>query len=126
MMEIHQGNDLEEIINEMLAHMKMQIENPALAKSRFVFDEVLFLDVNFHQWDLTRRSSYIPLPSWILGKKVVINSKNDNDEECLKWAVTTSLHHKEIGKDPQHTSNLTRYANNYNWSGLEFPVAINK
>ena len=33
--------------------MKTQIENPALTNSRFVFDEVLFLDVNFHQLDLT-------------------------------------------------------------------------
>ena len=58
MTEIHQGSDLNEIINEMLAHMKTQIDNPALANSRFVFDEVLFLDVNFHWLDLTRGSSY--------------------------------------------------------------------
>ena len=84
MMEIHQGSDLNEIIDEMLTHMKTQIENPALANSRFVFDEVLFLDVNFHQLDLTRSSSYIPLPSWIASKKAVINPKKENDEECLK------------------------------------------
>ena len=35
MKEIHQGSDLNEIINEMLAHMKTQIENPALTNSRF-------------------------------------------------------------------------------------------
>ena len=52
-MEIHQGSDLDEIIDEMLAHMKMQIENPALVNSRFVFDEVLFLNLNFHLLDLT-------------------------------------------------------------------------
>ena len=56
MTEIHQGSDLDEIINEMLAHMETQIENPTLANSRFVFDEVLFLDVNFHRLDLTRGS----------------------------------------------------------------------
>ena len=50
MTEIRQGSDLDEIIDEMLAHMKKQIENPALTNSRFVFDEVLFLDVNFHGW----------------------------------------------------------------------------
>ena len=44
-MEIHQGRDFNEIIDGMLTHMKMQIETPALANSRFVFDEVLFLDV---------------------------------------------------------------------------------
>ena len=91
-----------------------------------MFDEVLFLDVNFHRLDLTRGSSYIPLPSWIASKKAVINPKNENDEECFKWAVTAALHHKEIGKDPKGISNIMRYTNNYNWSGLTFPVATNK
>ena len=64
--------------------MKTQIENPALTNSSFGFDEVLFLDVNFHQLNLTRGSSYIPLPNWIANKKAVINPKNENDEECFK------------------------------------------
>ena len=126
MTEIFQGSDLNEIVSEMLAHMKMQIENPALANSRFMFNEVPFLDVNFHQLNLTRGSSYIPLPSWIASNKAVINPKNENDEKCFEWAVTAALHHEEIGKNPQRRSNIMRYANNYNWSGLEFPVAINK
>ena len=124
MAEINQGSDLNERVNEMLAHMKTQIENPALANSRLVFNEVLFLDVDFHQLNLTRGSSYIPLPSWIASKKAVISSKDENDKECFKWAVTAALHHKEVGKEC--ISNIMRYTNNYNWSGLEFPVAINK
>ena len=47
------GSNLNEIVNEMLAHMNMQIENPALANSRFVFDEVLYLDISFYQLNLT-------------------------------------------------------------------------
>ena len=99
--------------------MKMQIENPALANSRFVFDEVLFLNVNFHKLNLTQ-SSYILLQSWIASKKVVINPKNENDEECFKWAVTTALHYKEIKSHPERMSNIVEYTNNYNWSRLEF------
>ena len=53
MTEIFQGSDLNEIIDELFTHMRTQIENPALKNSRFVFDEVLFLDVNFHQLNLT-------------------------------------------------------------------------
>ena len=69
MMEIFQGSDLNEIVNEMLAHMKTQIENLALANSRFVFDEVSFLNVDFHQLKLARGSYYIPLPDRIARKK---------------------------------------------------------
>ena len=38
MMEVFKGSDLNEIIEEMFAHMRTQIKNPALANSRFVFD----------------------------------------------------------------------------------------
>ena len=82
-MEISQGSDLNKIGNEMLAHMKTQIENPALRDSRFRFDEVLFLDVSFYQLNLTRGSSYLLLPSWIAKKKAVINTKNV-DDKCFK------------------------------------------
>ena len=49
MTEIHQGSNLDEIIDEMLAHMEIQIENPTLTNSRFMFNEVLFLDASFYQ-----------------------------------------------------------------------------
>ena len=84
MMDVHQGNDLDQIVDGMIAHMKMQIENPALLNSRFRFDEVLFLDVNFHHLNFTKGSSYLLLPDWIEKKKAIINPQN-NDEECFKW-----------------------------------------
>ena len=71
MTEIFQGSDLDEIVNEMLAQMKTQIENPTLANSRFRFDEVLFLDVNFHLLNLTQGSSYLSLPDRMADKRAV-------------------------------------------------------
>ena len=66
MMNLHRGSDLDQIVDEMFPHMMTQIENPPLLNSRFKFDEVLFLDANFHQLSLTRGSSYLPLPSgWL-------------------------------------------------------------
>ena len=35
-------------------------------------------------------SSYIPLPKLLAAKKAIINLKNENDE-CLKWAITRAL-----------------------------------
>ena len=48
MMELHQGSNLDGMVDGMIAHMKTHIENPALENSRFRFDVVLFLDINFH------------------------------------------------------------------------------
>ena len=81
MMELFQGSDLHEIIKGIIAQMKMQVENPTLAKSRFMFDGVLFLDINFNKLNLTQGSSYLPLQDWILSKKVVINPKNKENKD---------------------------------------------
>ena len=50
MTDVHQGSDLDAIMDGMITHMKTQIEKSALLNSRFRFDEILFLDVNFHQF----------------------------------------------------------------------------
>ena len=67
----------------------------------FRFDEVLFLDINFHWLNLTRGSSYLPLPDWLARKKVIINPQN-KDEECFKWAVIAALKWTEIKSNPEH------------------------
>ena len=89
MTNVHRGSDLNQIVDGMIAHMKTQIENPALLNSRFMFDEVLRIDINFHWLNFTRGSSYLPLPNWIEKKKAIINCQNDN-EECFKWAAIAS------------------------------------
>ena len=118
---VYRGSETDQIVDGMIANMKFQIENPALLNSRFVFDEFLYLDVNFHQLNLTRGSSYLPLPDWLARKKAIVNPHND-DEECFKWSVIAE---EKVGmKDPQRVSNLRKFTDNYDWSGLEFPVSI--
>ena len=68
-----------------------------------------------------RGSSYLPLPDWLVRKKAIVNPHN-NDEEWFKWLVITA---ENIGmKDPQRVSNLRKFTDSYDWSGLEFPVSI--
>ena len=121
MMSVYRGFETDQIVNGMVDNMKFQIENPALLNSRFVFDEFLYLDINFHQLNLTRGSSYLPLPDWLARKKVIVDPHND-DEECFKRSVIAA---EKLGmKDPQRVSNLRKFTDNYCWSGLEFPVSI--
>ena len=111
MMQAHQGSDLDRIVDGMIAHMKTQIENPTLDNSRLRIDDVLFLDVNFQRLNLTRGSSYLPLPDWIVKKKAIINPQND-DEECFKWAIIAA---SEIGKNPQCMSKLNPSCTKGGW-----------
>ena len=119
MTSVYRGSEMDQIVDGMTANIKFQIENPALLNNRFVFDEFLYLDVNFHQLNLTRVSSHLPLPDWLASKKAIVNPYND-DEECFKWSVIAA---ENAGmKDPQRVSNLRKFMDNYDWSGLEFPV----
>ena len=107
--------------DEVLDNMKFQIENSALLNSRFIFYEFLYLDINFHQLNLTKGSSYLPLPDWLARKKAIVHPHN-GDEECFKWSVIAA---ENVGmKDPQRVSNLRKFTDNYDWSGVEFPVSI--
>ena len=86
MMTVYNLNDKSEIVTAMIEHMAQQIENPALRNSKFVFDRVLHMNIDFHRLNLTRGSSYVPLPDWLTKKKAIMNPKN-SDMECFNWAV---------------------------------------
>ena len=49
MTDVHNLSEIEKIADEMINHMKEQVDNPALLNSRFVFDAVLFTNIDFHQ-----------------------------------------------------------------------------
>ena len=114
---------MNEIVNKMIAHMKQQIENPALSDSNFVFDEVLHMDVDFHRLNLMRGSSYLPLPDWLAHKKVIINPKNA-DQECFKWAIIAASRWEEIGNNPERISKLKRFEADFDWCGVGFLVSF--
>ena len=121
MTSVYRGSEPDQIVDRMIANMKFQIENPALLNSRFFFNEVLYLDVNFHHLNLTRGSSYLPLPDFIAKKKAVINSQN-GDEECFKWAIITGDRWMGMDSHPERVSNHREFADNYDWSGLSFQL----
>ena len=128
MTPVYYLNDIESIVQSMINHMAQQVENPALRDSKFVLDGIVYTDINVHRLNLTRGSSYISLPDWLAKKKAMINPKN-LDEKCFKWSVIASLKWEEIGIDHQRVSKLRRYENEFDWSGMSFPVStkdINK
>ena len=123
MITVYNLNDKSEIVTVMIEHMAQQIENPAQRNSKFVFDRVLHMDINFHRLNLTRGSSYVPLSDWLMKKKAIINPKN-SDMECFKWAIITAMKWEEIGNNPKRVSKLRRYEGDFDWSDLEFPVSF--
>ena len=123
MTNVYNLSDLDEIVGEMIKHMKEQIKNPALLNSRSVFNDVLFTNVDFHQLNLMRGSSYLPLLNWLARKKAIINPKNE-DQECFKWAVIVASRWEEINNNPERISKLKRFEKGFDWSGIGFPVSV--
>ena len=123
MMTVYSLNDKNEIVTAIIEHMAPQIENPALRNSKLVFNKVLHMNVDFHRLNLTRGSSYIPLPDWLMKKKAIMNPKN-SDIECFKWVVIAAMKWEEVGNNPERVSKLRRYEGEFDWSGLEFPVSF--
>ena len=123
MMTVYNLNDKNAIVTAMIEHMAQQIENPALRNSKFVFDRILHMDIDFHRLNLTRGSSYILLPDWLMKKEAIINPRN-SDMECFKWAIIAAMKWEEIGNNPERVSKLKKYKEEFDWSGLEFPVSF--
>ena len=123
MLAVYNLNDMDDIVSAMIEHMKQQIENPALRDSKFVFDWIIHMDIDFHRLNLTRGSNYIPLPDWLAKKKAIINPKN-SDLECFKWAVIAAMRWEEIDRDHQRISKLRRYEDDFDWDGIKFPASI--
>ena len=119
MTDFHKGSDIERLVDIMINHMRGQIENPAFLNSKFVFEEVLFMDVNFHRLNLTRGGMHLPLPKFIEAMRAIINPQNQ-DNECFKWAALAALHNPEIKCNPERISKLRKFEFMYDWSDLSF------
>ena len=122
MMAVYEFSNKLEIINSMIEHILQQVENPALRNSKFVFNKVLYMDVNFHRLNLAKGSSYIPLSDWLVHKRAIINPRNYNNE-CFKWAIIAAMKCEEIGKDCQRVSKHRQYEDEFDWSSIKFPTS---
>ena len=81
-------------------------------------------DKGYCGYRLLNSSSYIELTEFIKGKKVVFNIKNA-DNQCLKQCIARLLNMVE--KDPQRITKLLRVqSEKLDWSGINFPVKLDK
>ena len=122
MLEVYNLSDMDEIVSSMIGNMHQQIENPALKDSKFVFDGVIHMNIDFHRLNLTKGSSYLPLPEWLAKKGAIINPKN-SEMECFKWAVIGAMKWKETDNHPERITKLRRYEDDFDWSEMRFSTS---
>ena len=121
-MKIVKGNETNEIIEELfdslLQKYKKGLEE-SMKSSEFVFDSVDLFYYEWHEISLNRGGSYVDYPKW-LKNKAAINLKNSEDK-CFQYAVTITLNHKYIVKDPQRISKINPFIDQCNWKEIDFP-----
>ena len=98
------------------------IQNFQNRGSGWQFDRVEHLDININPYNPLSGSSYIKLPGKLYEKKAIINVKNENDNECFKWAITSAVFPAE--RDGERLSKQMRKdSEKFDWTGIEFPVS---
>ena len=85
----------------------------------FFFNYVQLLYYKCHRINLNRGVSYRDSPDWIKSKKVTINLIIQKDNKCFQYAVTVTLNHKEIGKNPERITKIKPFINKRKWEEIK-------
>ena len=120
---VTEATDLTELFDHMSDKIFELIQNFNNRGSGWQFDRVEHLDININPYNPLSASSYIELPGNLADKKAIINVKNENDNECFKWAVTSAVFPaKEHGE--RLSKQMRKDSEKFDWSGIEFPVSL--
>ena len=94
------GSGTDYIIRELFKSFlhNYQEELKIIKGSKFIFESVELIDYKLHRVHLKRGGSYVKSPEWLLHKGASVNSKNKNDDECLRWSTISSLNYNKIMK----------------------------
>ena len=102
------GSSTEDVIdtlfNTILQRFQQAQETLNDKGSEFVPKNVQLLYYYFQKINIRRAESYIMSPDWIVNKKATINPKNERDNQCFQWSITSGLnYHKIKEKDLKKT-----------------------
>ena len=121
--EFMSGSETEEIVEKLFRSLLQRYQDNLQEKMRgsdFVFNGVNYLYYDFNRISISKGGSYIESPKWLKDKKSTVNQKN-NDNKCFQYAATLALNFNKIDKNPQRTSRIKPFIENYNWKDINFP-----
>ena len=123
--KIMNDTDTNDVIIELIKSFTKRYQEGLETKmkgSSYIFEHVNLLEYHLHKISLNRGSSYIDSPEWIKHKKVIINSKNTNDNNCFQYSTAAALNYRNIDHHSERISKLKPFINNYNWDSIDFPA----
>ena len=120
---ITQSNDLNEIYEEIRDHILESFSSYEGRGSGWKFMGIQNLEILITKVTYFGGSSYIELPLEIKNKKACVNVQNNN-QECFKFSILAALHYDEIKKNYFRPSKYTKWLNDLNFNGIDFPVDL--
>ena len=91
--------------------------------SGFKLDYISECQLNIATYDAVGGSTHTPLPKYIQSKKATVNIKNKDDKNFL---YCLSYVRKHVVEHAQRPSQYTKDLNNFDVSGMKFPVTLNQ
>jgi hypothetical protein len=118
--ELEEDLDLNELFGE-LNEDENEDEEVEVEKSGWKYQFTSRIVINVMKYEPLRGGSYLPLPAELNNKKCCINIKNENDK-CLMYCVLYHIHKGDIKDHPERVSHYKKYEDEFDWSGIKFPV----
>ena len=118
-------SNFDEIYNEKFTeNVLVEHDRLKIAKSQWVLDEIINMEININKYNPLRASSYIELPEILRNKKAIINIENKNDNKCFLWSVLAGLY--PVKQNPERITKYKEYEHIFDkvLEGIEFPVKI--
>ena len=120
---ITQSNNLNEIYEEITDHILESFSSYEGRGSGWKFMGIQYLEILITKVKHFGGSSYIELPLEIKNKKACVNVQNNN-QECFKFSILAALHYDEIKDNLKRPSSYTKWLNDLNFDGIDFPVDL--
>ena len=118
-----QSTDIHEEIDKAGDRIKELLEIHEGRGSGFSLDCILECQLNIATFDVIGGTSNPPMPKYIQSKNATVNIKNKDSKNFL---YCLSYVRKPVVKDPQRLSQYTKDLNNFDISGIKFPVMLNQ
>ena len=118
-----QSSDIHEQINEAGERIKHLLDIHEGRGSGFSLDRILEFHLNIATYDVIGGSSNPPLPKYIQSKNATVNIKNKDNKNFL---YCLSYIRKPVVEHAQRPSHYTEELNNFDISGIKFPVTLNQ
>ena len=100
--EMFIGRDTNDTINSLfdtlLQRFQKAIESSTDIGRGYPHESVALLCYYFQKIDIRRAKSYVKSPDWIAKKGATINPKNEKDNKCFQYSITSALNYNKIKK----------------------------